>query len=33
MAQDDEIFNVARLVNCGHFAGIVFSDYLSAILG
>ncbi|KIM34230.1 hypothetical protein M408DRAFT_59813 [Serendipita vermifera MAFF 305830] len=33
MDQDDEIFNVARLVNCAHFAGIVFTDYLAAILG
>lgn len=33
MAQDDEIFNVARLINCAHFAGIVFSDYLASILG
>lgn len=33
MTQDDEIFNIARLINCGHFAGIVFSDYLAGILG
>jgi hypothetical protein len=32
-AQDDEIFNVARLINAAHFANIVFSDYLAAILG
>ncbi|KZS90725.1 linoleate diol synthase [Sistotremastrum niveocremeum HHB9708] len=32
-AQDDSIFNVARLINCGWFGSIVFSDYLSAILG
>lgn len=31
--QDDEIFNIARLINSAHFAGIVFSDYLAAILG
>ncbi|CAG8729471.1 12445_t:CDS:2, partial [Acaulospora colombiana] len=31
--QDDEIFNIARLINCAWFAGIVFSDYLAAILG
>jgi cytochrome P450 len=33
LAQDDEIFNVARLVNCGWFAAITFGDYVSAILG
>jgi linoleate 10R-lipoxygenase len=32
-AQDEELFNVARLVNCGWFGNIVFSDYFSAILG
>lgn len=32
-AQDDEIFNTARLVNCMWFAQIVFSDYFSTILG
>jgi hypothetical protein len=32
-AQDDELFNVARLINCGWFGNIVFSDYFSAILG
>ncbi len=31
--QDDELFNVARLVNCAWFGNIVFSDYFSAILG
>ena len=31
--QDEEIFQTARLVNCGWFGSIVFSDYLSAILG
>ncbi|MBW0561260.1 hypothetical protein O181_100975 [Austropuccinia psidii MF-1] len=30
--QDDEIFGTARLVNCAHFAGIVLSDYILAIL-
>ena len=33
LKQDDEIFNVARLINCGHFASAVFSDYVAAILG
>ncbi|KAG8827835.1 hypothetical protein FRC18_009804 [Serendipita sp. 400] len=33
MKQDTEIFNIARLINAAHFAGIVFSDYLAAILG
>lgn len=31
--QDEEIFQTARLINCGWFAGVVFSDYFSAILG
>jgi linoleate 10R-lipoxygenase len=30
MRQDDQIFNTARLINCGHFAFTVFSDYLSS---
>lgn len=33
MNQDDDIFNRARLVNCGHFVNIIFSDYVGAILG
>lgn len=28
MKQDDQIFNTARLINCGHFASAVFGDYL-----
>lgn len=28
MTQDDQIFNTARLINCGHFASAVFGDYL-----
>ncbi|KAG6334671.1 hypothetical protein ID866_4420 [Astraeus odoratus] len=31
--QDEEIFQIARLCNCAWFAGVVFSDYFSAILG
>ena len=31
--QDEEIFQIARLCNCGWFAAIIFSDYLSCILG
>ena len=31
--QDEEIFQIARLINCGWFANVVFSDYFSAILG
>lgn len=30
MTQDDQIFNTARLINCGHFAFAVFGDYLSS---
>ncbi|KAH6915985.1 heme peroxidase [Coprinopsis sp. MPI-PUGE-AT-0042] len=33
IAQDEEIFQTARLINCGWFGGIVFSDYFSSILG
>ncbi|KAF7294502.1 Heme peroxidase [Mycena kentingensis (nom. inval.)] len=32
-AQDEELFQTARLVNCGWFGSVVFSDYFSAILG
>ncbi|KAF7324770.1 hypothetical protein MKEN_00518800 [Mycena kentingensis (nom. inval.)] len=32
-AQDDEIFNRARLVNCVYFVQIILSDYIGAILG
>ncbi|KAJ7768386.1 heme peroxidase [Mycena metata] len=32
-AQDDEIFNRARLVNCGFFMQIILGDYVGAILG
>ncbi|KAJ7254701.1 heme peroxidase [Mycena haematopus] len=31
--QDDEIFNRARLVNCGYFMQIILGDYVGAILG
>ncbi|KAG8913360.1 hypothetical protein FRC02_005520 [Tulasnella sp. 418] len=31
--QDDDIFNKARFVNCGHFMNIILSDWLGAILG
>ncbi|KAJ8091181.1 hypothetical protein PM082_004157 [Marasmius tenuissimus] len=31
--QDEEIFQTARLVNCGWFGSAVFSDYVSCILG
>ncbi|KAJ7074134.1 linoleate diol synthase [Mycena amicta] len=32
-AQDEELFQTARLVNCGWFGSVIFSDYFSAILG
>ncbi|KAF8630158.1 hypothetical protein AX15_003106 [Amanita polypyramis BW_CC] len=32
-AQDDAIFQTARLINCGWFGSVVFSDYFSCILG
>lgn len=31
--QEEEIFQTARLINCGWFGFVVFSDYFSAILG
>ncbi|KAJ7126174.1 heme peroxidase [Mycena epipterygia] len=33
LVQDDEIFNRARLVNCGYFMQIILGDYVGAILG
>ncbi|KAJ7191786.1 heme peroxidase [Mycena pura] len=33
LAQDDEIFNRARLVTCGYFMQIILGDYVGAILG
>lgn len=33
LAQDEDIFQTARLINCGWFGSAVFSDYFSAILG
>ncbi|KAF7300900.1 Heme peroxidase [Mycena kentingensis (nom. inval.)] len=31
--QDEEIFQTARLVNCGHFMGMIMSDYVAGFLG
>ncbi|KAK0467084.1 linoleate diol synthase [Desarmillaria tabescens] len=33
LKQDEELFQTARLVNCGWFGTVVFSDYFSCILG
>ncbi|RDB26685.1 Linoleate 10R-lipoxygenase [Hypsizygus marmoreus] len=33
LAQDDEIFNRTRMVNCGFFMQIILGDYVGAILG
>jgi len=33
LAQEEDIFQTARLVNCGWFGTVVFSDYFSCILG
>jgi linoleate 10R-lipoxygenase len=33
LAQEEEIFQTARLINCGWFGMVVFSDYFSSILG
>lgn len=32
-AQEEDLFQTARLINCAWFASAVFSDYFSAILG
>ncbi|KAK7681445.1 hypothetical protein QCA50_015537 [Cerrena zonata] len=32
-AQDEEIFQTARLVNCGHYMSSVFGDYVAGFLG
>ena len=31
--QDEEIFQTARLIMCGFFTTVIFSDYLTSILG
>ncbi|KAI5117535.1 hypothetical protein M0805_004768 [Coniferiporia weirii] len=31
--QDEEIFQTARLVNCGHFIATIFGDYVAGFLG
>ena len=33
LAQDEEIFQRTRLVNCGFFMQIILGDYVGAILG
>ncbi|EKM53767.1 uncharacterized protein PHACADRAFT_260261 [Phanerochaete carnosa HHB-10118-sp] len=33
LAQEEEIFQTARLINCGWFGSAILSDYFSAILG
>ena len=33
LAQDEELFQTARLINCGWFGSVIFSDYFSCILG
>ncbi|KAF4610857.1 hypothetical protein D9613_007045 [Agrocybe pediades] len=33
LAQEEEIFQISRLINCGWFGSVVFSDYFSCILG
>ena len=33
LAQEEELFQTARLINCGWFGSVVFSDYFSCILG
>ncbi|PPQ95917.1 hypothetical protein CVT26_016140 [Gymnopilus dilepis] len=32
-AQDEEIFQVAKLVNCGHFMSCIMGDYVAGFLG
>ena len=31
--QDEEIFQTARLINCGHFMALIFGDYVAGFLG
>lgn len=31
--QDEEVFQTARLVNCGHFMALIFGDYVAGFLG
>jgi hypothetical protein len=31
--QEEEIFQTARVINCGWFGFVVFSDYFTSILG
>ncbi|KAJ7340010.1 heme peroxidase, partial [Mycena albidolilacea] len=31
--QDEDIFQTARLVNCGHFMSLIFGDYVAGFLG
>ncbi|KAI0732597.1 heme peroxidase [Fomitopsis betulina] len=31
--QDEDIFQTARLVNCGHFMALIFGDYVAGFLG
>ena len=33
LLQDEEIFQTARLVNCGHFISTVMGDYVRGFLG
>ncbi|THV00227.1 heme peroxidase [Dendrothele bispora CBS 962.96] len=33
MKQDEEIFQTARLVNCGHFMSMILGDYVPSFLG
>ncbi|KAF8906299.1 linoleate diol synthase [Gymnopilus junonius] len=33
LQQEEEIFQISRLINCGWFGMVVFSDYFSTILG
>ncbi|KZS86927.1 heme peroxidase [Sistotremastrum niveocremeum HHB9708] len=33
LQQDEEIFQTARLINCGHFMSVVFGDYVAGFLG
>lgn len=31
--QDEDLFQTARLVNCGHFMALIFGDYVAGFLG
>jgi hypothetical protein len=31
--QDDEIFHMARIINCGHFRNVAMNEFMKGLLG